>query len=47
MTVVWCLNFLAALVPPLHYTPNSAIEGSMLLVVGGVFGSEAIRRRRD
>lgn len=45
VTVVWGCSFVADVIPSLNYNPPQAIHGAMLLVVGGIFGSE-IRRRR-
>jgi len=44
VTVVWACSFVASVIPALHYSPPEAIHAAMLLVVGGIFGTE-IRRR--
>lgn len=45
VTVVWACSFVADVVPSLNYNPPQAIHGAMLLVVGGIFGTEVARRR--
>lgn len=45
VTVVWACSFVADVIPSLDYNPPQAIHGAMLLVVGGIFGTE-IRRRK-
>lgn len=43
VTVVWAASFVADLLVP-TYDPPTELHAAMLMVVGGIFGVQAIRK---
>ena len=36
VTAVWAINFMAGLIPALHYSPDQAINAVFMAIVGGM-----------
>lgn len=47
VTAVWASNFLAGLVPALHYKPDQAINGIFMTIVGGMVALSARDKKND
>lgn len=47
VTIVWAVNFVATLIPPLHYQTDPALHAVFGAIVGGAFALSRDKKHHD